>query len=222
MLKHFREAFQSPEVAATLAYLELDEDDADAMFSMFDVDEVGVVNHGEVVDGFLRFRGNARAKHLLECHCDFDRLADDVNYAKVFSRSLYTKSAASLRRQMENHLSAWYWTAVEAIDPELLRPSDFPMAQLESHILELAVDFPVVQDELSGMGLVPDLEKSMAPHMLGRNLDSLLSIPERLEGFSQSAKKELKSGPPTELPRAHPDLANPTSPSAISENLCFF
>jgi hypothetical protein len=207
-LEHFYRAFKDPAKLETLAYLELDADDADGMFSMFDVDGTGYVNHGEVIDGLLRFRGQAKAKHLLECHCDFERLADDVTFASQFSENRYEKASASLLRNMEDRMSEWYWMFVEAMDPDQLRPQDFPEQSLKSSLLELAADFPIVQEELDGMGIMPDLNKSMSPHMFGRNLDALLAITESLERVAlDDDLKPAFAGPPTELPRAHPALA---------------
>lgn len=68
--QEFEAALQLPKVHLQLQEINVDLRDADELFDILDTDESGQLNPKEFAAGILRARGEARAKDLLELHCD--------------------------------------------------------------------------------------------------------------------------------------------------------
>jgi Ca2+-binding EF-hand superfamily protein len=68
--KEFEKALELPKVNMQLQEINVDLRDADELFDILDTDESGQLNPKEFAAGVLRARGEARAKDLLELHCD--------------------------------------------------------------------------------------------------------------------------------------------------------
>lgn len=68
--KEFEKALELPKVNLQLQEINVDLRDADELFDILDTDESGQLNPKEFAAGVLRARGEARAKDLLELHCD--------------------------------------------------------------------------------------------------------------------------------------------------------
>jgi voltage-gated sodium channel len=66
----FERALKLPKVFMQLQEINVDLRDADELFDILDTDESGQLNPKEFAAGILRARGEARAKDLLELHCD--------------------------------------------------------------------------------------------------------------------------------------------------------